>query len=113
VVSDESIEEVRRVSEWVAEQEAAEEKPMDLIFAIMNQSARDLEHTNNLLIAGGFDAAARVARELIAFWCAVDAAAEVNSPRALDRALYSVDIYSLEQSLLHFEDMANKMAGGA
>jgi hypothetical protein len=110
MVSDEAIEEVRRVSEAVAEQEA--EESMNMMLAIMDRSARDLAYTNSLLIAGGFDAAARVARQLIEFWLDVDAAAEGGNPRALDRALGSVDIGSLLRSVQHFEDMATTMSGG-
>lgn len=120
-ISDESIAEVRRVSEWHAEQaereeseansngEAEEAPVVDLMVAIMAANQRASEWTLNRLVEGGYREALDVIDQFIRFYKEVNNSAAVTTTRDLEWALSGVSLPWLMERRAHFKEMADQM----
>lgn len=73
--------------------------------ALAAQSAADLAHTTNMLTENALRQALELGEQLQLLWLAVDKAQERGNPRAVDKALYRVDIHSVSNSLQHIRGL--------
>lgn len=120
-ISDESIAEVRRVSEWHAEQQEREESEaasntevegepvVDLMVAIMAANQRASEWTLNRLVESGYTEALDVMDQFIRFYKEVNASAAVTTTRQLEWALSGVSLPWLVERREHLAKMAQSM----
>lgn len=73
--------------------------------ALAAQSAADLAHTTNMLTENALRQALDLGEQLQLLWLSVDKAQERGNPRAVDKALYRVDMRSVSTSLDHIRGL--------
>lgn len=73
--------------------------------ALAAQSAADLAHTTNMLTENALRQALELGEQLQLLWLSVDKAQERGNSRAVDKALYRVDIHSVGNSLQHIRGL--------